>query len=101
MRLQKSKNISKFSTCLFGNEHLNYLLGFLNSKVALNILNVLSPTLNYEGSHIASLPVIVDQEKLPVVEKLVEENIRISKEDWDSFEQSCSMMPLHRGKVSA
>ena len=74
--------------CLFGNEHLNYLLGFLNSKVALNILNVLSPTLNYEGSHIASLPVIVDQEKLPVVEKLVEENIRISKEDWDSFEQS-------------
>ena len=68
-------------------ENLLYLQGFLNSKVALSILNVLSPTLNYEGSHIAALPVKFDCNKNKVIE-LVRNNIRISKDDWDSAENS-------------
>lgn len=68
-------------------KNLLYLQGFLNSKVALSILNVLSPTLNYEGSHIAALPVKFDCNKNKVIE-LVRNNIRISKDDWDSAENS-------------
>lgn len=72
--------------CLFSNE-LHYLHAFLNSKVALSILNVLSPTMNYEGSHIAALPVKKASDVSYVV-NLVKENIQISKADWDSFETS-------------
>lgn len=67
---------------------LYYLEGFCNSKVVLNILNAISPTLNYEFGHIANLPVVVNGEKQPIIEELVEENIAISKADWDSFETS-------------
>ena len=63
-------------------------MGFLNSNVADAILSVLSPTLNYEGSHIASLP--VDERMLHNmrIEEIVKDNIEISKVDWDSFEFS-------------
>lgn len=74
--------------CLFANQNINYLLGFLNSNVASNILAVLSPTLNYEGSHIATLPVVIDADKKNLVERLVQENISLSKEDWDMNEMS-------------
>lgn len=59
--------------CLFSND-LHYLQGFLNSKVALNILNVLSPTMNYEGSHIATLPVknsVSKNEIICIVKKIL------------------------------
>ena len=74
--------------CLYADKGLYSLMGFLNSNVADSILSVLSPTLNYEGSHIASLP--IDERMLSDerIEALVKENIEISKADWDSFEFS-------------
>lgn len=85
---------------LFADEkNLFYLQGFLNSKVALSILNVLSPTLNYEGSHIGTLPIKFDYNENKVIE-LVRNNIRISKKDWDSVETSWDFIedPLIRNK---
>lgn len=70
------------------NDTIFYFAGFCNSKVTLVILNAISPTLNYEVGHIASLPVIIDENEKPNIEKLVQENINISKKDWDSFETS-------------
>ena len=65
----------------------NYVLGFCNSSVATKILQILSPTLNFEVGHISTLPIKkhVNSEVItPAVKKL----IAISRSDWDSFESS-------------
>ncbi len=76
-------------TSVFASDNqLFYLEGFCNSKVTLAIVNAISPTLNYEVGHIASLPIIFDDKQKDVVDELVKENISLSKNDWDSFETS-------------
>ena len=63
-----------------------YIIGFLNSKISHRILAFLSSTLNFEVGHISNIPIIKKENTL--VEKLVEENFNISKEEWDSRETS-------------
>ena len=62
-------------------------LAFLNSRVAQKLLEITSPTMNFEVGHVASLPVVhgVDVETLL---EHVHACLRISREDWDSFETS-------------
>lgn len=74
--------------CLYANEGIYELMGFLNSNVADRILSVLSPTLNYEGSHIASLPIVNGVIGNSRIRECVLENIELSKQDWDAFEFS-------------
>ena len=85
--------------CLYANSGLYQMMGFLNSNVADKILSVLSPTLNYEGSHIASLPIMERMFKESEIETIVKKNIEISREDWDAFEFSWDFKkhPLIRG----
>ena len=54
----------------------------------MNVLQVIAPTINYQCGDIANIPVILDNTHKPKIETLVEENISISKTDWDSFETS-------------
>lgn len=63
------------------------LLAFVNSKVAHDFLKVLSPTINFEAGHINAIPI---NERIfnSTIAKLSENNITISKSDWDSFETS-------------
>lgn len=72
----------------FIEENRNYLLGFLCSNVSLFCLQATNPTLNYQVRDIESEPLILSVEHLPLVDKKVEENISLSKADWDSFETS-------------
>lgn len=65
-----------------------YHFAFINSKVVKTILSAISPTLNYEAGHIASLPVIESRNDFIIIEKMVQDNILIGKADWDSFETS-------------
>lgn len=65
-----------------------YDFGFLNSIVSKEILSAISPTLNYEAGHIASLPVIRREECMSHTTGLTQENISIGKDDWDSYEIS-------------
>ncbi|WP_368996883.1 BREX-1 system adenine-specific DNA-methyltransferase PglX [Caldifermentibacillus hisashii] len=76
--------------CIFFEEekYLNYLLGFLNTKVNKKLLEVISPTLNYEAGHIATLPIIFNDSRLSIINQIVVDNIEISKKDWDFFENS-------------
>ena len=67
-------------------ENYNYFLGLLNSKVFLNIVKMLNPTLNFQVKDIRSMPIILKNES--IVNTIVEENISYSKADWDSFETS-------------
>ena len=62
------------------------LLGFLNTKIALLYLNLLNPTINMGNTYVLSLPMI--RSNNINVEKYVKENIKMSKQDWDSFETS-------------
>lgn len=63
-----------------------FLLGLTNSKITPEILSFLSPTVNYEVGHISNIP--VKFESIEIVDKLVQENIYISKKNWDSYEIS-------------
>lgn len=65
-----------------------FSLGFLNSKVVNQILEILSPTLNYEAGDIAKLPIIYDPNHFNNIQSIVEMNINLSENDWDSFETS-------------
>ncbi|MBR5576789.1 MAG: BREX-1 system adenine-specific DNA-methyltransferase PglX [Bacteroidaceae bacterium] len=74
--------------CYFAYKYdLRYMMGFLNSNIVDVIIGALSPTLNYEGGQIASLPICyTDNHKL--VENIVAEAISLSQSDWDSHETS-------------
>lgn len=76
--------------CIFykDNSVQNYHFGFLNSKVCDSILKMISPTMNFEAGHIASMPIIISQELESNVQNIVDANIELSKSDWDSFETS-------------
>jgi len=69
-------------------KNMYYDFGFINSKVARDILLAISPTLNYEAGHIASLPIIRKNEFQNQIALKVQECVDISKKDWDSFETS-------------
>jgi len=63
-------------------------MGFLSSKVALEMLGLFNPTMNFQVENISSLPIIIDNKQKAEVERLVSENIAIAREEWDSYEQS-------------
>ena len=75
--------------CLYAAEkHILYaLIAFLNSNVAMKLLSVLSPTMNFEGGHVSSLPVHIPSHQTNYYE-IVEMCIQHSKVDWDSYETS-------------
>ena len=68
----------------------NYLLGMLNSKVNTLVLNLISPTLNFNENHIGSIPIleISEQTTLRSIDSLVNEAVELSRHEWDSFETS-------------
>ncbi|WP_241680230.1 BREX-1 system adenine-specific DNA-methyltransferase PglX [Metabacillus mangrovi] len=65
---------------------LHYILAFLNSKTAFYLLSFLSPTLNFQVRDIKSLPLI--QENGDKVISITKELVRLSEDDWNSFETS-------------
>ncbi|WP_342590184.1 BREX-1 system adenine-specific DNA-methyltransferase PglX [Clostridium muellerianum] len=69
-------------------ENLNYILGFLNSKISNELLKILAPTLDYKVGDIADLPLILKDEKKFLVNQYVDFLINKCKNDWDSFETS-------------
>ena len=70
------------------NKNFYYLLALCNSSYAQKCLDFLSPTLNYETGHIASIPVIIDAIQHNVVDSLTIKCVQLSKTDWDSYETS-------------
>ncbi|NLB33994.1 MAG: BREX-1 system adenine-specific DNA-methyltransferase PglX, partial [Tissierellia bacterium] len=70
----------------FDKNKLFYLLGFLNSIVAKNALKAIAPTINLTAGNMSKLPIIYSENAL--IESAVEENIKISKFEWDSYETS-------------
>jgi len=65
---------------------LAFILGLMNSSVAMEILKVLCPTVDFHEGPVSKVPVIVKDTEL--VDPLVYENIQLAKLDWDSYETS-------------
>ena len=70
----------------FFNEKLMYHLALLNSKVAMEILGYLAPTINYGPEQINRIPIVYSNED--EVNQLTKWNILLSQTDWNSFETS-------------
>ena len=80
---------TKGSICYLKRADLqNYICGLLNSKPTMRFLELLAPTLDYSQGPVGKVPVLLDAENREKVELCTLENIRLSKEDWDSFETS-------------
>lgn len=81
---------------------LDYLLGVANFKFTNQVLKMLNPTINMQPGNISKIPLIYD-ESIIEVNKLVRDNILLTKNDWDSFEESWDFVnhPLIKNKNSA
>ncbi len=86
MRKMTNSIFGSGGKALFSNEHLDVFLGFMNSKIAISLLNIISPTLNYEAGHIGKLPV-VKFDSIPI-NKVIQSLVDISRSDWDNYETS-------------
>ncbi len=73
-------------SCLFAKNKLFYIQGLLNSIVSKELLNI-QPTMNNQPGTIGSIPLIMTLDETDI-EVIVEENIHMSKQDWDFFETS-------------
>lgn len=65
-----------------------YYLAYLNSKVVHSVLEILSPTLNFEVGQISKIPACNIEERYFDINSFVSQNVAISKLDWDSHETS-------------
>ncbi len=76
-------------TIYFKNDKFfNYVLGFLNTKIAYEYLTAYNPTINLLTTDICNLPLYILDSNLDNVTEIVNSCISGSKEDWDSFETS-------------
>lgn len=64
------------------------IVALCNSSVATSMLDLISPTLNYEVSKIGSLPLADGVENDASIELLANQAVDIAELDWDSFETS-------------
>ena len=69
-------------------EDLYYLIGLLCSCVSFEYLKALNPTMSFTNGDIERIPCIIAEDRKKVVEGLAQENISLSRADWDSFETS-------------
>ena len=88
--------------CIFEKKYSNYILAILNNKIGESILKILSPTLNYNVGDIAKIPIKIDNDNEYIIDKIVSNNISLSKQDWDSFETSWdfAVHPLVKNHIS-
>ena len=82
-----------------GEKLINYTLGALLSKPCIKISEIINPTINFQPGNVKNIPIIIENGKRILIDKIVEENIGISKLDWDLFETSWDFVkhPLLNG----
>lgn len=99
----KQGNLSDIAGMSFYKAHdkLKYLLAFCNTNVASKILKLIAPTMNFQAGDVGRLPILQRKQDEEVIKKIVDENILLSQQDWDTYETSWSFKhhPLIR-KVS-
>ena len=89
-RLRPSGSVFSDAGCaaIYPDDIVWYCLGLLNTKYAQKVFNIINSTINYTQSTIAALPVIESDMVKENVDRIVQTNVEICKNDWDSFETS-------------
>ena len=64
---------------------MEYFLAYINSPVFRCLLKILNPTLNNGAEVVSSVPIILSESN---VKEITNQNITISKQDWDAHETS-------------
>ncbi len=72
-------------------KNLEYILGLGNSIISKYALEFINPTMNYQIGDIKRVPIIFYENKII---ELVQQNINISKEEWNSRETSWNFEKL-------
>ncbi len=77
------------SRCAFvsDNNSLYYIIGILCSNVSIEYLKFFNPTMSFTNGDISRIPIRLIEEKSSI-NKIVQQNISISKQDWDAHETS-------------
>ncbi len=78
-------NVKGMSVFPKSNYSLYAILGFANTKVAAYLGNIINPSISFGVNSFGSLPFIYSERK---IEQYVQENIKLSTNDWDAFETS-------------
>lgn len=78
------------------------MLAFLCSKVSNMFMDIMNPTFNIQVGDLKNIPLspnIFDDKVIEKVDLLVDENIKISEDEWDSYETSWNFKthPFLRG----
>lgn len=68
--------------------YLKYIIGLLCSNVTFEYLKVLNPTMSFTNGDLIRIPMRIEEQKNALVSELVDRNIILSKDDWDSYETS-------------
>lgn len=69
-------------------EKQNYVLGFLNSNIVQEILDILVPTVFKSVGYVSLIPILFSDSEQKNIENIVTNNIKISKKDWNDYELS-------------
>jgi hypothetical protein len=93
---QKSFRLVSDSVCgtatptiyLKNERYFEYILAFLNSKIAFEYLTAYNPTINLLTTDICNIPLLINEEMIEKIKMLVVENLTCTRADWDSFETS-------------
>ena len=65
------------------------MLGFLNSNVVNYLLGLINPTLNFQKGNVDSLPLVTVNKSIKQnINSLVTQNINLSSNDWNVYENS-------------
>ena len=90
VRLMKNSIFGGGGSAIFPNDDINYMIAFMNSKVLINLVKILNPTLNMLVGDISNSPIIFPKQNSikQTIDQLTQQCIDISKEEWDSRETS-------------
>ena len=77
------KGMSAFST---DSIKLKYILGIMGTKISDYVFKILNPTISLQIGNFSDFPVIENEQIKPKVISIVDDCIKISKYDWNTFE---------------
>lgn len=73
---------------LLPNDNMEYVIGYVNTKVYQLFIDIIAPTLDYSEGAILKVPYTFNSEKASMVMELAHNCVQLSRIDWDSFETS-------------
>lgn len=89
-RISKNSLFDNAGSSLFACEDSKHpiILAFLNSLVIVDLIKIISPTLNYQPGDIGKLPASFDFLSSEKISRNAVAAIALAKRDWDDFETS-------------